>query len=114
MPNSEKSILLQQIAAITRMERGKLSSYTFKDRSDSSGPYHKLQRWENGKNHTRYVSAEELPQVKAALAGYEQFERLTDQYSELIISETRTALADSKKNSFLRRSSSRSKRKSNS
>jgi len=112
MPNSPKSSLLQQIAAITSMERGKLSTYSFKGRSEHAGPYHKLQRWENGKNHTRYVSAEELPQVEAALAGYEKFEELTGQYAEVIIGETRSAIADSKKNFSPRKSASRKKRKS--
>jgi hypothetical protein len=114
MPNLEKNSLLQEIAAIHTMERGKLSTYTFKDRSKEAGPYHKLQRWENGKNVTRYVSPEELPQVEAALAGYEKFQRLTKDYSELVIGETRAAIAESKKNSSPRKSASRRKRKSNS
>ena len=67
-PNKRR--LLEQIAAIPVMERGKLSHYTFKERSNTSGPYHKLQRWQDGKNHTRYVSADELPAVQTALAGY--------------------------------------------
>jgi hypothetical protein len=52
----DKSRLLQPIAAIETMERGKLSAFTFKERPGVSGPYHKLQYWRNGKNHTRYVS----------------------------------------------------------
>ena len=75
---------------------------------------HKLQRWENGKNHTRYVSAEELPQIEAALAGYEKFEELTGQYAAVVIGDTRAAIADSKKNSRPRKSFSRKKKKSSS
>ena len=112
MPNSPKALLLQQIAAITSMERGKLSTYSFKDRSEHAGPYYKLQRWENGKNHTRYVPAEEVPQVQAALAGYEKFEELTGRYAEVVIDETRAAIADSKKKSSPPKSASRKKRKS--
>jgi hypothetical protein len=109
---STKTHLLQQIAAIPAMERGKLSRYTFKERSDASGPYHKLQRWQDGKNHTRYVSADELPAVQTALAGYTQFRQLTEEYADLVIQETRQNIAGSKKNQSRPKSSSPKKKKS--
>ncbi len=112
MNDSQKQQFLQQIAAIPAMERGKLSSYAFKDRAGANGPYHKLQQWHGGKNHTRYVSAQELPQVQAALEGYEQYQQLTARYAELVIQETRQGIADSKKK-LRRRSSSPNKKKSN-
>ena len=112
MNQSTKTHLLRQIAAISAMERGKLSRYTFKERSDASGPYHKLQRWQDGKNHTRYVSADELPAVQTALAGYTQFRQLTEQYADLVIQETRQHIAGSKKNQSRPRSSSPKKKKS--
>jgi hypothetical protein len=56
MNASTKQQTLKQIAAIDSMERGTLSTYSFKERSDG-GSYHKLQHWEGGKNRTRYVSA---------------------------------------------------------
>jgi hypothetical protein len=105
MNPSDKSRLLQQIAAIPAMERGKLSDYSFKDRSGSSGPYHKLQHWRDGKNHTRYVSDQELPAVQAALAGYSQYQQLTEQYADLVIEETRQNIVGSKKNKSRRQSS---------
>jgi hypothetical protein len=104
--------LLEQIAAIPAMERGKLSQYTFKERSNASGPYHKLQRWQAGKNHTRYVSAAELPAVQTALAGYAQFRQLTEQYADWVIQETRQHIAGSKKNQSRPKSSSLKKKKS--
>jgi len=107
-----KSRLLEQIAAIPVMERGKLSRYSFKDRSNASGPYHKLQRWQDGKNHTRYVSAAELPAVQTALAGYAQFQQLTGQYADLVIEQTRQNLAGSKKKRSRPKSSSPRKKKS--
>ena len=97
MNDSQKQRLLQQIAAIPTMERGKLSSYSFKDRAGANGPYHKLQQWHQRKNHTRYISAEEVPHVQAALAGYQQYQQLTAQYADLVIQETRKGIADSKK-----------------
>src|SRR2546425_13310567 len=97
MTNAQKQNILQQIANISTMERGKLSTYAFKDRPGANGPYYKLQQWHEGKNHTRYVSPEELPKVKAALAGYEQYQQLTTQYADSVIEQTRKTIADSKK-----------------
>ncbi len=96
------------------MERGKLSAYEFKDRPGVSGPYFKLQHWEQGKNRTRHVPHEDLPAVKAALAGYSQFEQLTKQYADLVIDETRQRIAGSKKKSPRPGSSAPRKRKSSS
>ena len=98
MTTNHKQGMLQQIAAISTMERGKLSTYSFKERSANAGPYHKLQSWQDGKNHTRYIPANELPAVQAALAGYAQYQELTRQYADLVIAETRQNIAASKKN----------------
>ena len=107
-----KQQLLQQIAAISAMERGKLSAYSFKERSGHTGPYHKLQSWQGGKNLTRYVPADELPAVQAALEGYAQYQQLTEQYAELVITETRQSIAASKKKKSPATSSWRRMRKS--
>jgi hypothetical protein len=99
MSATTKLQILDQISAIATMERGTLSAYSFKDRSRQAGPYHKLQHWEEGKNHTRYVPADQLLAVEAALAGYAQYERLTQQYADLVIAETRQHLTSKKKTS---------------
>ena len=112
MNQPDKTHLLQQMAAISAMERGKLSAYSFRERSNASGPYHKLQRWQDGKNHTRYVSADELPAVQTALAGYAQFRQLTEQYADWVIAETRQSIAGSKKNLSRPKSSWLRKKKS--
>jgi hypothetical protein len=114
MSEPNKQELLQRITAIAAMERGKLSAYEFKERAGIAGPYHKLQCWENGKNHTRYVPAEEVPAVQAALAGYGEYEQLTRQYADRVIDETRQRIAGSKKKPSRHNSSSPKKRKSNS
>jgi hypothetical protein len=97
MDNPTKLQLLQQIAAIPAMERGKLSAYSFKERPGTCGPYHKLQHWENGKNHTRYIPTDELPAVQAALDGYAQYQQLTEQYAQIVIEETRQDIGAQKK-----------------
>jgi hypothetical protein len=100
-----KPQILKQIAAISAMERGKLSTYSFKDRPGAAGPYHKLQQWEQGKNTTRYIPAEEVPAVEAALAGYAQYEQLTQEYARVVITETRQNIAFKKKSPLRPRSS---------
>src|ERR1041384_5052518 len=97
MNTPTKQLLLQEISAIESMERGKLSAYSFKERSGTGGPYHKLQHWQNGRNQTRYIPAEEVPAIQAALEGYARYERLTEQYAQLVIGETRQNLVGSKK-----------------
>jgi hypothetical protein len=112
MNTPSKQHILQQIAAIPAMERGKLSAYSFKERSGAGGPYHKLQHWHTGKNHTRYIPVDELPAVEAALAGYDRYQQLTEEYAQLVIAETRQNIAASKKSKSHRPSSSPRKKKS--
>jgi hypothetical protein len=113
MNDPNKQQILQQIAAIPAMERGKLSAYSFEERTGAAGPYYKLQHWNEGKNHTRHVPAEELPAVEAALTGYAQYQQLTKQYADLVIGETRQKIAGSKKKPAHQRSSWPKQRKSN-
>ena len=68
-PNPLTSIL-QQIADIQSMERGKLSII----KEGASGPFYKLQAREKGKNLTRYVPREQAPAVQEAIEGYQRFE----------------------------------------
>jgi len=105
---AKKTHLLEQIAAISAMERGKLSPH-------SSGRHQKLQCWQEGKNHTRHVATDELPAVESALAGYTQYRQLTEQYADLVIQETRQNIAVAKKKNRSRPpfSSPRKKKSSN-
>src|SRR5882724_12002206 len=81
--------VLQQISQIQHIERGKLCVL----RKGPKGPYYNHQTWENGKNVSRYVPEEQVPALKQALAGYEQFQNLIEQYLQLIIQKTRDELA---------------------
>ena len=108
--------LLAQIAHIQLMERGKLCAYHFQNRSGRTGPYYKLQGWENGKNLTRHVRSEQVPLLEEALAGHARFQGLVQQYAQSVIDQTRRQLAGvgSKKKTSPRRSSWPKSRKSNS
>ena len=77
------------------MEKGKLSPYVPKGRSADATLYHKLQLWENGRNVTRHVRPEELPLLNEALEGYALFQKLTAEYSQCIIQQTRAEAAAS-------------------
>lgn len=115
MNSLTKAQILAQIAQIQLMERGKLSTYTFPERSADSGPYYKLQCWENGKNCTRYIPLEHVPLLREALAGQAKFQELTQQYAQLVIAETREQLTSRSKKKTPRHSSSSPKsRKSSS
>jgi hypothetical protein len=93
MNNPTPADILAQIARIQLMERGKLSAYRLKGRPAGSGPYYKLQAWEQGENHTRHVRPEQVPLLKEALSGYAQFRELTEQYAQILIAQTRQQLA---------------------
>lgn len=86
--------LLNQIAQIQFMERGRLSTHLGSHARSADAAHHgKLQCWENGKNVTRHVRSEQVPLVEEALAGYARFQQLVEQYAQLIIEQTRSQLA---------------------
>jgi predicted metal-dependent hydrolase len=98
--------ILQQIANIQTMERGKLSVI----KEGATGPFYKLQARENGKNLTRYIPREQVPAVQAAIAGYQRFESLTEEYAHQVITHTRATLAEGFKKKSARQKSAWRKR----
>ncbi len=84
------------------MERGKLCVI----REGPQGPYYNHQRWENGKNVSRYVPQDQVAALQYAIAGYEQFQKLISQYTDLIVAKTRAELASGSKKKTLRPRSS--------
>ncbi len=80
--------LLEQILQIQRMEHGSLSIM----RQGPNGPYYSLNSWENGKNCCRYLPQDKVPEVQQAIAGYHQYQQLTEQYARQIIEQTRAQL----------------------
>lgn len=93
-PSLSPAQILVQIAQIQSMEFGKLSEYQHPERSKDSGSYFRLQNWQDGKNHTRHVRPEELPALRVALEGYARFRALTEQYAQVIVSQTRARLEE--------------------
>jgi hypothetical protein len=89
--------ILQEMGTLTRMERGKLC---LQSRRAGTTPFYKLQAWHQGKNHTRYVPADEVPALQEALANQQQFQALAEEFVALTVAQTRQeTVADRKKNS---------------
>ena len=80
--------LIEQILQIQRMEHGSLSII----RQGPNGPYYNLNSWENGKNRCRYLPQDKVTEVQQAIAGYQQYQQLTEQYAQQIIEQTRAEL----------------------
>lgn len=66
-----------EMAAITRMERGRLSVI----RTGPDGqPYYNLQHRESGRNVTEYIPRDQVAAVQKNIAAYELFKSLVDEH----------------------------------
>lgn len=83
----ERAQLLQQMARIDSMIRGHLSQQTYRRKSAgrvlTHGPYHLLQRHQNGQNNCQRVGPEELEFISQAVEGHARFQELARRYAEL-------------------------------
>ena len=77
--------LLQDLAQIQSLDRGTVSVI----RQGPAGPYYNHQCYEKGRNVSRYVPAEQVPELQAAIADYQRFQELVRQYVELMVEKTR-------------------------
>jgi len=77
------------MAAIDRMERGKLCSM-------QGGRYYNLQSWEGGRNVVRYVRPGDVRAVQQAVEGYNMFMNLAKRYADLVVQDTRKAALSAK------------------
>ena len=82
---STPECLLRQIAQIHRMDHGTVSVI----RQGPHGPYYNHQCYENGRNVSRYVPAEQVPELEQAIEGYRRFQELVKQYVQLRVEQTR-------------------------
>ena len=103
--------ILKQMAHIQHLEKGKLCVL----RQGPNGPYYNLQRWENGRNVSQYVPADQVAAVRENLEAHAQFEALSEQYVQMLSEHTRAErLAGVKKNRQRRNSPSPRKPRSSS
>lgn len=94
--------LLREMSLIERMEFGSLTEEYREAKGGGetvrNGPYYKHQRWEDGRNRSRRVPAEEAEALREAVEGRQRFESLSAEFVELTVASTRKA-DHSKKNS---------------
>jgi len=103
--------LLHDIAQIQQLDRGTVSVL----RQGPQGPYYNHQCYETGRNVSRYVPPEQVPELQAAIAGYHRIQELMAQYLQLLVEKTRAERAAGAKKKTPRPNSSWPKsRKSNS
>ena len=74
--------LLDRMARIERMERGKLCQM-------SGRPHYNHQTWRNGRNEVRYVPKDDVEELNKDIAGYQLFIKLAEQYADEVIRATR-------------------------
>lgn len=79
---SKAKRLLEQMAAIERMERGKLCRMAGRN-------HYNLQAWRNGRNEVRYVREQERQAIQEAIDGYKLFMELAEAYADTVIEQTR-------------------------
>src|SRR6266403_1082024 len=83
----QRAKILEEIGRIDSMILGHLSQQTLHRKSSSGsasyGPYHILQRHENGTNTCQRISTEELEFITQAVQGHARFQELTRRYAEL-------------------------------
>ena len=94
--------LLREMSLIERMEFGSLAEEYREAKGGGeaarNGPYYKHQNWEDGRNRSRRVPAEEAEALREAVEGRQRFESLSAEFVELTVASTRKA-DRSKKNS---------------
>jgi len=75
------------MASIDSMIRGHLSQQTYQRKGAARvlthGPYHLLQRHQNGKNNCQRIGPEELPFIAQAVEGHARFQELARRYAQL-------------------------------
>lgn len=91
------------MSLIERMEFGSLAE-EYREAAGAggetsrNGPYYKHQKWEDGRNRSRRVPAQEAKALREAVEGRQRFESLSAEFVELTVASTRKA-GHGKKNS---------------
>jgi len=70
--------LLEKIAQIQNMERGKICKMTGRNQFNH-------QTWHKGRNCVRYVRSEDVDLLQEGIDGYTRFTKLVEQYADEII-----------------------------
>lgn len=94
----QRSLLLDQMAALDRMERGRLSEQFLKGQKDGQpvlrGPYYVLQRRLGRDVQKERVPAERLDTLRADIQNHERFQELAEDYARMTEEMARLQDAD--------------------
>jgi hypothetical protein len=90
---TQRTQLIHQMASLPTMEEGSLKA-EYRNSSvggqvNRVGPYYKHQVWQNGRNVSRRVSAEEAPELAKAITNRQRFQELAAQFIDLTVAHTR-------------------------
>ena len=90
--------ILEQMSALDRMERGRLSQQFLQGTKDGKavlwGPYYVLQRRQGKAHLTERIPAAEVPQLQKNIDNHIRFQELADQYAQATEELTRWEQAD--------------------
>ena len=89
----QRQVIFQKMALIDQTEHGSLRAEyrTGADPDHPLGPYYKYQVWQEGQNHSERVAGPRAEQLRQAVDGRQQFERLAQECIELTVQHTRQA-----------------------
>jgi len=83
----QRARILEEMAGIDHMIRGHLSTQSYRvERAGQTliqGPYHVLQRHQDGRNQSQRVSDQELEMISANVLAYKRFKELADRFAAL-------------------------------
>lgn len=93
--------ILGEMVQIQGMKKGRLSEEYREKHKDGKtvrlGPYYKHQQWEDGRNASRRVPADEVEQLRKQIDGYHQFRKLADDFVDVTIHMTENCSDEGKK-----------------
>lgn len=104
------------MASLQSMEQGSLKAEYRPSSAGGQtcqvGPYYKHQVWQDGRNVSRRISAEEAQGLETAIANRQRFEALAAQFIDLTVAQTRQCQSATAQKKRAPTSSSPRKRKS--
>src|SRR5213592_43044 len=88
--HAQRTLVLEQMAALQTMEQGSLKSeYREQPSGTTSGPYFKHQVWREGANVSQRIAPADAPALATAITNRQKFQTLTAKFIELTVAHTR-------------------------
>jgi hypothetical protein len=83
----QRARLLEEMAAIDHMIRGHVSTQTYRVRREGrtilQGPYHVLQRHQDGRNQCQRIPDQDLELISAHVLAYKRYTQLAERFAAL-------------------------------